>query len=85
MSSILIRYDRKGSTSSFRKGKSPLCHQISGVIESSRFRFWVGYTTSTEKEPENYYSSTEYLNKGHSRHHRVFNVLEKIFLFVISH
>src|SRR6266567_525398 len=44
----------KGSSSRFRKGKSPLCHQISGVIGLSRFRFWAGYTTSTEKWPERF-------------------------------
>jgi hypothetical protein len=39
----------KGSTSRFRKGKSPPCHQISGVIASSRFRSWVDYTTRTNE------------------------------------
>jgi putative transposase len=39
----------KAFSSRFRKGKSPPCHQIIGVIVSSRFRSWVDYTTSTDE------------------------------------
>src|SRR5207253_10280529 len=50
MSSISMRHDHiKASVSRFRKGRSPLCHQISVVIESSRFRCEVGYPTHTEE------------------------------------
>jgi len=53
MSSISIRHDHiKASVSRFRKGKSPPYHQISVVIESSRFQREVGYTTNTEEWPE---------------------------------
>jgi len=53
--SISTRHDHiKASTSRFRKGKSPLFHEISVVIESFRFRSWVGYTTRTEEWPERY-------------------------------
>ena len=38
----------------FRKGKFLPFHQVSVVIGSSRFQFWVGYTTSTEKWPERF-------------------------------
>ena len=53
--SISMRHDHiKASTSRFRKGKSPLFHEISVVIESFRFRSWVGYTMRTEERPERY-------------------------------
>lgn len=52
MSRISIRHDHiKAFISRFRKGKSLPFHQVSVVIGSSRFQFWVGYTTSTEKWP----------------------------------
>jgi hypothetical protein len=53
MLSISTGHDRiKVSVSRFRKGKSPPSHQISVVIESSRFQCEVGYTTNTEEWPE---------------------------------
>jgi len=53
ISSISTGHDRiKVSVSRFRKGKSPPSHQISVVIESSRFQCEVGYTTNTEEWPE---------------------------------
>jgi hypothetical protein len=49
-SSISMAHDHiKASSSRFRKGKSPPLHQISLVIESTRFRSWVGSTTNTEE------------------------------------
>jgi hypothetical protein len=36
------------------QGEGPLCHQINVVIESSQFRSWVDYTTSTKEWPEPY-------------------------------
>jgi hypothetical protein len=58
--SISIEHDHiKGSTSRFQKSLSPPYRQTNGVIESSRFRSWVGYTTSTEEEPDNFYAYTE--------------------------
>ena len=44
----------QGISSKFRKGKFPVCHQISVVIESSRFSFWVGYIMHTEEWLESY-------------------------------
>src|SRR5258707_8382479 len=53
MSRISIRHDHiKAFISRFRKGKFLPFHQVTVVIGSSRFQFWVGYTTSTEKWPE---------------------------------
>jgi hypothetical protein len=58
--SISIGQDHiKASASRFPRGKSPPFHQISLVIGSSRFRSWVGYTTSTEEWPEPFNSEAE--------------------------
>jgi hypothetical protein len=42
----------KASVSRFPRGRSPAFHQLGLMIGSSRFRSWVGYTTSTEEWPE---------------------------------
>jgi len=50
-----MRHDHiKAFSSWFRKGKFLPFHQIGVVIGSSWYRFWVGYTTSTEKWPEHF-------------------------------
>jgi hypothetical protein len=57
MSSFSMRYDHiKAFISRFRKGQSPAFHQLSLMNESSQFRSWVGYTTSTEERPERFNS-----------------------------
>jgi hypothetical protein len=49
-SSISMWHDHiKESSSRFREGKSSPLHQFSLVIESSRFRSWVGSTTNIEE------------------------------------
>ncbi len=39
--------------------KYPLFRQVSMVITLLRFRFWVGYTTSTKEWPERFNSEAE--------------------------
>src|SRR5258708_39136147 len=54
-SHMLTGHDHiKGSSSKWRKGKFPGCHQISVVSEASRFPSWVGYIMNTEAWLESY-------------------------------
>ena len=77
-----MRHDHiKAFISRFRKGKFLPFHQISVVIESSQYRFWVGYTTSTEKWPERFKRQAVVS----SAYHRVFEVPERNFRLLVSH
>jgi hypothetical protein len=54
----------KASNNGFRTGKLPVCHQMSVVIESSRFPSWVGYTMNTEEWLERYNITGEIPEEG---------------------
>jgi hypothetical protein len=70
----------KASNNRFRKGKSPAFHQISMVLESSRFRFWVGYITITKEWLERSIPKQKDMERMDSKYHRIFVVVETCFL-----
>lgn len=59
-SRISIGHDPiKASSSRFRKGKFLAFQQISMVLETSRFRFWVGSLTMTKEWRERFTNEKE--------------------------
>src|SRR5260221_3851926 len=70
----------KASNSRFRKGKVAAFHHISIVLESSRFRSWVGYIAITNEWPERSIPKQKYMERMDSKYHRIFVVVESCFL-----
>lgn len=77
-STILIWHDLiKASSSRFQTGKLAAFHQISIVLESARFRSWVAYITITEEWPERSIPEQNYLERVHSKSHRILQHLKE--------
>jgi transposase InsO family protein len=67
----------KASSSRFQTGKLAAFHQISIVLESARFRSWVAYITITEEWPERSIPEQNYLERVHSKSHRILQHLKE--------
>ncbi len=57
-------------------GKLPAFHQIDIVLESSRFQSWLAYITITKEWPERSIPEQNYLERVHSKYHRILQYLK---------